>query len=286
MRWTDAVESGDWLRDRMGGWATVAGVAGDGFAAYARVLHPVGARRSDLAVRDECGMHPVVEEATWPWREVAARTGSAMHPLVQWSRITDEERALDMADGWHVDQSSVGWLDPRVLSTLTVHLGAQTTAADDLVAGFWGGWGIWQPFTAMVSIGDDPADAATLLRAAETERDAAYAPEYLRRKRVGPFLRMPGRDYLLAETSLVELADPDWGFAAGIGWHARMREPSTQLLWPEDRAWVVATEIDWDSTIVAGSTALVDSVLADARIEAFRVRADDDLSLAGDHLNG
>lgn len=47
-----------------------------------------------------------------------------------------------------------------------------------------------------------------------------------------------------------------------------------QLLWPADHTWVVATEIDTDSTIVAGSRQLIASVLADGRFEAFEVRPD------------
>lgn len=52
-----------------------------------------------------------------------------------------------------------------------------------------------------------------------------------------------------------------------------------------DHTWVVASEEDWDSTIVAGSRALVDSILADDHFEAFEVHEDDDLSWDGDLLN-
>jgi len=61
--------------------------------------------------------------------------------------------------------------------------------------------------------------------------------------------------------------------------------PYTSLIWPEDHAWVIASEEDWDSTIVAGSRALVGSILADDRYEAFEVNEDDDLSWDGDLLN-
>lgn len=46
------------------------------------------------------------------------------------------------------------------------------------------------------------------------------------------------------------------------------------MLWPEGHEWVLASEIDWDSTIVAGSRSLIDAVLADARFEAYEVDAD------------
>jgi hypothetical protein len=58
-----------------------------------------------------------------------------------------------------------------------------------------------------------------------------------------------------------------------------------QLLWPADQSWVVASEIDWDSTIVAGSRGLIDAVLADPALEAFEVDEDADLSWDGDIVN-
>jgi hypothetical protein len=55
--------------------------------------------------------------------------------------------------------------------------------------------------------------------------------------------------------------------------------------WSDDHSWCVATEIDFDSTLVAGSRALVDAVLADERLEAFVVGPDDDLTSRGDRVN-
>ena len=48
---------------------------------------------------------------------------------------------------------------------------------------------------------------------------------------------------------------------------------------------MVASEIDWDSTIVAGSRALVDAVLTDDRYEAFEVDEGSDLTWEGDLVN-
>ena len=55
------VSCGDWLLERVGGWGRVGGVAGTGFEAYARILHPVPATRVDLSITDEWGGHPVLE---------------------------------------------------------------------------------------------------------------------------------------------------------------------------------------------------------------------------------
>jgi hypothetical protein len=60
---------------------------------------------------------------------------------------------------------------------------------------------------------------------------------------------------------------------------------SANLIWPKDRSWCIATEIDWDSTLVACSDEVADALLADERLEAFDVSYDDDLSWHGDTVN-
>jgi len=95
----------------------------------------------------------------------------------------------------------------------------------------------------------------------------------------GPLFQWPGREYLLMATTLAELADPGWPERAGIG------GLMPQMLWPADRTWSVASEIDWDSTIVAGSRSLIDAVLADERFESFEVHESSDLTWDGDTIN-
>jgi hypothetical protein len=60
---------------------------------------------------------------------------------------------------------------------------------------------------------------------------------------------------------------------------------SANLIWPADRSWCIATEIDWDSTLVACAAGVADALLSDRRLEAFEVRYDDDLSWCGDTVN-
>lgn len=87
----------------------------------------------------------------------------------------------------------------------------------------------------------------------------------------------PGRDYLLFSGPLLaaaEIVDP-----AGI-W-----AQSPNLFWPADRSWCVATEIDFDSTIVAGSSVLVAAVLAEPTLEAWPVDPGESLTHDGDTLN-
>lgn len=61
-------------------------------------------------------------------------------------------------------------------------------------------------------------------------------------------------------------------------WPGLRPEQSPNLLWPDDRAWCLATEIDFDSTLVACSREVADGILGDDRLEVFEVRYDDVLS--------
>lgn len=97
------------------------------------------------------------------------------------------------------------------------------------------------------------------------------------RHELGELVRGRGRDYLVFETPRAPVTrwpgmQPHW-------------PQSANLVWPPDRAWCIATEIDWDSTLVAGSAAMCRALLGDARLEAFEVHYDDDLSWCGDTLN-
>ncbi|MBF6435275.1 hypothetical protein [Nocardia cyriacigeorgica] len=289
MEFTTDVERGAWLLARAGEHG-VGSVAGIGFEAYARILHPVEAVRRDAEVTDEWGGSAVVEEAMWPWAEVAARNGRVMHPLVQWRHLTDGENqaAMTFDDGWEVGQSDEGWFDPRLLAALTDHLRATTETPDQVTAAVWHGFGELNTSTGVVCIASTDGDPNTLARERariEAELAASVSPQVRRAFDAGPFLPWPGRDYMLFDTGLTELADPDWVDAAGLGWTTDFPGVTPQLLWPADQAWVVASEIDFDSTIVAGSRTLVDAVLADDRFETFEVTEESDLSWDGDTIN-
>jgi hypothetical protein len=52
------------------------------------------------------------------------------------------------------------------------------------------------------------------------------------------------------------------------------------LWWPADRAWFVVSEIDYDSTIVAGNRACIDALLAAPGVEVFKVGPGDTLAIS------
>ncbi len=57
------------------------------------------------------------------------------------------------------------------------------------------------------------------------------------------------------------------------------------LVWPEDRAWCVASEIDLDSTYLGATAPCVESLVSDADLEAYLVGSRDVITADGDALN-
>jgi hypothetical protein len=94
-----------------------------------------------------------------------------------------------------------------------------------------------------------------------------------------PELCLPGREYLLLEgpLSASDEVSHDEGLAA--------ESQSPNLLWPEDRAWFVASEIDFDSTLVGGTEQLIDAILAEPRLDAWPVGPTDSLAYDADEIN-
>jgi hypothetical protein len=78
-------------------------------------------------------------------------------------------------------------------------------------------------------------------------------------------LHLPNRDYVL-------LAGPIEAGAASF--EPPPFEQSANLWWPEDRAWCVATEIDYAWTYVAGTEGCVQDIVAHPDLEAITTRPD------------
>jgi len=93
-------------------------------------------------------------------------------------------------------------------------------------------------------------------------------------------LHLPHRDYLVlrgplsAMTQLVQCEGPDT-------WWTQ----SPSLFWPADRSWCVATEIDFDSTLVGGSDAAIAGVLNHPLLEAWALDSHESLMAFADEIN-
>jgi hypothetical protein len=237
---------------------SVGHVVPTGFDAYARVLHPV-----EDFTRDE--------QTTWA--QVAAETGRTVHPLVQWHRLVGSEDYLKARGAdWNLGRPDRGTLQPAALSALLRVLGRHTTAPEDCWFCVWEGYGLVNP---------QPGSRATVSAGPVSEPPPATAPASLPAELVaGARVTFLPRDYLLlhgpvaSALLLGEQVTPDWFIPQ-----------SPNLFWPADRAWCVGSEIDFDSTLVAGSATLIDELLDATDLEVWPVRPEDSLTYDADRIN-
>lgn len=97
-----------------------------------------------------------------------------------------------------------------------------------------------------------------------------------------PLLRLPHRDFLVLEGPLSVLAT-DEVREGSLGELISVQGPN--LIWPADRAWCVASAVDFDSTRVGGSAALRDELMAESRLETWVVEPGDLLDNEADLIN-
>lgn len=239
LRWRRDVEVGAWIGQRFDGpIGCVGSVVPRGFAAYARVLHPV----------------VTGDGSRLRWIDVAHDTGRRLHPLAQWNAIAvPPGTPVELFAHWHDVAPCTGNLGRATLDTL---LGLLDGPETPCFFALWEGFG-WIHGTG----GNDP-------------------PELPREVIDGPRLQLPGRDHIIFSGPLREAVRIgftwSWG---GVG------TQSPTLFWAADRSWCVASEIDFDATLVGGGAELIDAVLRSPDLEAWPVRPDDSLSHDGDAIN-
>ena len=285
---SDAVEAADWIPGRLNGFAkNVGSIVPKGFDAYARIFHPAS-KAPNYRPGD-----PVRPGVDVRWSEVAAEAGRIVHPEMQFHAIAapvpgrSHEREL-----WD-DVPRLGVLSARQAAALVEVLPTHTTTPNACWLCLWEGYGYFGPPTAW-----------TTLRA-EFRPISRWSPRYwFWRLRLGlrtrlrlltrvrlprppwppppigsmagrPFperkrVTLPGRDYLLFTGSI----------AQAQGW-----EDGPNLWWPDDRAWCVASEIDFPYTYVGGSRELIEEILRHPDIEALPATGDDGVNYDSDAVN-
>jgi hypothetical protein len=256
------VSAGAWIAPRLCGFGgRVCCIVPAGFAGYARVLHPPADAGGRLAA----------------WAQVCELTGRIAHPLMQWHKIgtAPPTGSQTGASSWPGSDPEVGNLPAAVLANVLEILAGFTVDPGDCYHAVWEGWG-WLHGGGATATGSafHPSDPRRF-------RPPQPAPPALPQELLaGPRLSHPHRDYLLLHGPLRA--------ALGIGHQitADWRLPqSPSLLWPSDRSWLLATEIDFDSTLVGGSAKLAEELLQATRLEAWPVGIDDDLTIDGDRIN-
>ncbi|ROO87198.1 hypothetical protein EDD29_4792 [Actinocorallia herbida] len=245
------VRAADWLVEALDhAEYTVASLLPRGYAAYARILHP--AEGSGRRVR---------------WSEVARWSGHDLTPETQFGslskplrgagpRPSSKRRRARSAPRPFTGVPRDGSLPEPELATLCAILADHTSTPDECWFCVWNGYGWLDPSqsTVMTAIG-------LARRPPEPSRPTPPA-DYLANASDAPLVHMPGREFLLLTgplraASLIGSTD-----AGGF-----LFEQSPNFCWPRDRSWCVATEIDLDSTHVAGPASLIDALLTAPSLE-------------------
>ncbi len=302
------VGRGEWLRELLDvQWRNMHSAVPHGFEAYARVFHPVAIDRPigpGTWSGPDRGFPSGIEYESVSWARVAEVWGATMHPLAQSGRlyrgVPNEYNELVDGDGWRYSQPAVGNLDVAVLSVVAAHLAAHTGTPDAGIAAVWEGWGglVSGMGVSTIMVSDDGAAEPAAESASETGdallRQAALAamlepadspaPGLLPADvSSGARLQLPGRDYVLFDAGIRRFVDPAW--VTDAPWTDSRWPQSPSLIWPDDHAWVLVSEIDFDSTVIAGSRALVDALVADPTIEVLELPEGADLTSEGDTVN-
>lgn len=261
LRVSGDVSAGAWIASSLAGrFGAVTRTVPGGFAAYARICHPATDRAGRPAT----------------WSEVARQTGRQAHPLMQWHALVGSADALNVTGSlWPGGDPRRGNLLPEVLARLCDVLADHTATPEACFFCLWEGWG----WIDRSSAGPTVARASSA-GAAPVGSEDPVAPAFSAEELKRPRLRLPGRDYLLLAGPLE--AALQIGYWHGPEWF----EPqSPNLFWPADRAWCVASEIDFDSTLVGGTVELVDAILQAPEFDSWPVGPDDSLAHDADRFN-
>ncbi len=235
-RWSAQTGQAAWLARRLvaAGTNVVTSVVPSGFAAYARLLHPV-------AAVERPGATPV------RWRDIARWSGLPLEGESEFHAVALPPVPVATPPPWRGQGPRRGSLEEADLLVLLEILRSETSTPGHCWFCLWEGYDL-----AGVPLSSDGADRVV----------ADPIPEVARRM---PRVELPHRSYLLysgpLEDALLVPPPPS-------------PSQSANLFWPEDRAWCVASEIDLAWTYVGGSPALVRALADAVAPEALEVAPD------------
>lgn len=320
MEWIADVSVGDWLRERLDrDFSNMHGVVPRGYEAYARVFHPAQVRSlpdRDMPPFDEWERMPGTEQARLielfsdepaTWSETAEAFSTTMHALAQWQRIVHTPPEADWntriaPDGREFTSPDEGRIPPLLLAAIAEQLVRHTSTPNQGFAALWEGSGglvgnFGEGSGRILEPTGDPAHASVLRQSFHDRfnnpfRKAKWQPGILSDEiSKGPRLELTDRAHVLFAAAPRAFTDPAW--ILDVPWRDRPSEargfpPEAQhpsILWPADHAWVMVSEVDFDSTIIAGSNELVRAICTDPRIEALPIREGADLGWDADDIN-
>ena len=241
-----------WVMARLQPWdpagVRLHSLAPSGFEAYARIFHPAG---YDPPVAGG----PLDPDIGVRWATLAAERGVALTPDVAFCEVTSvgpegQDRLDEIAP-------SDGALPPATCEALVRVLRPRTTTPDTCWFCLWEGSGsFWS--TSHSPLYPNGASAS------EIERYRALGRAQDEFLEATPRVEAYARSYFLCWGPLCAACsfEPD-------GWYL-----SPNLWWPDDRSWIVVTEVDGYSSYVGATRPAIADVLAAPDIEAIEVPLD------------
>jgi hypothetical protein len=252
------VEGTEWLDPLLAPHAPFPPVVGfivpSGFQSYARLLHPAS------RILGPSAEHSVPLR----WSEIAAARGKTMHPEVQLQALIDNRDEFDY-DHWKAISTGGGewfppyeWLEETEALALVSLLRACTAKSDDAWFMLWDGYG-----DLGSSIEDVPR--GTIHRVPEPPDVPA---------------ELVGRTW--AYRHYLVFRGPLDAMSTWFEW----RTEGPNYLWPKDRAWIIATEIDGFSTYVGAPSEGIEHIFGSPLLEAFPSELTHRFDGLGDPING
>lgn len=249
--WTTNVEHADWWVGRLHPFGDdVGSVVPDSFEAYARIFHPVD-----------------VDGRRMTWAAIATANGRVAHADMQFEAITTRR---GRASGEHYSVGpSVGSLPRDLLEALVELLANSTSTPHACDVAVWDGYAQLGDPRATVTMSWDVGSAASRRsRDDEQMHDRRPGPQW-------PRVSAPNREYLLARGPLDDIVP----FSDHLGGQ------SPNVWWPDDHAWIVATEIDFAWTYVGADRRTISAVLAHPAMEALETLPGARHTSDGDEIN-
>ncbi len=181
-----------------------------------------------------------------------------MHPTAQFTRFN-----------WSQDPHQ-GGLDRIEATALVDVLRKHTSATADCWLAIWHGYAELTGAASITSL-KEQRGLRSWLAGLMRRRQRSGVPALA----TAPTVSLPKREYYLYKGAIEVV--PRFEFSPGS-----LQTPN--MWWPQDRAWFVATEIDFDSTLVACNDTCARALLI-SELEALEVLPEDRLDIDGDSIN-
>lgn len=188
---------------------------------------------------------------------------------MQWHAIVGSPDYLDMRGSlWDGANPCRGELAHSALAVLCDRLAGDPQNEPDCYFCLWEGYG------GLDTYGWLETTLAPYSKVAVRDRHIFTSDELSRSR-----LHLPGRDYVVLAGPLRN------ALRIGSFGVESFSPQSPNLFWPANRTWCVASEIDFDSTLVGGPVRLIDAILHTPELDAWPVTADDSLAYDADEIN-